>query len=186
MSLLAVSSIILHWLVSSDSDLHSFYLMPTRIWQFSLGGLAAYMSIHSSSIKVKSMMLSNFGYLLGFTLIMIAATQLDETYRYPYWYVMFPTVGTFIVLICHYQNNSYFAHALSIKPMVWLGDRSCSFYLWHWPVILLFDQFEINTGWMRIAMVFLTTLLFSIISYGCLENPIRKFKPQSSFRKQLL
>jgi peptidoglycan/LPS O-acetylase OafA/YrhL len=55
---------------------------------------------------------------------------------------------------------------------IWLGDRSYSFYLWHWPIILVFRDQTWNPVIMFIVILLSTTILAQI-SYQFIEQPIR-------------
>ena len=65
---------------------------------------------------------------------------------------------------------------LELPPLRWIGSRSYSIYLWHWPVFMLtrpgFDL-ELPTIWIRIGQVVLTFVLAEL-SYRWVETPIRR------------
>lgn len=64
---------------------------------------------------------------------------------------------------------------LSLRPLTWLGDRSYSWYLWHWPfIVFAFAWFgpSASVG----AAAALISLLPALASYMWLESPIRSRK----------
>ena len=65
---------------------------------------------------------------------------------------------------------------LGAAPLLWLGLRSYSFYLWHWPVVTLtrpgFDV-SIARG-ILIPLQLLVTLLLAHLSYEYIEQPFRR------------
>lgn len=64
---------------------------------------------------------------------------------------------------------------LSLRPFQWVGRLSYSFYLWHWPILVLAAEaagqnelpFRRNVGWLALA------LLASVATYVAVENPVR-------------
>ncbi|MEZ5472843.1 MAG: acyltransferase family protein [Marinicella sp.] len=183
---LVVLSLILHFSISLNSDLVSFYLMPTRFWQFALGGVIAYIKVTKSYNLTGKNGLNELAYLSGLLLIFGAALILNSSYRYPYWFVIMPTFGTLLVLLAYGGGDTIGGKFLSSKYLVWMGDLSYSFYLWHWPVILLIDQFVIIDAFLRVGLAFVITILCSILSYYLLENPLRKFKSKRPYQEQMV
>ena len=68
--------------------------------------------------------------------------------------------------------------------MRWIGSRSYSIYLWHWPVFMLtrpgFDL-TLPTPWIRIGQVAITFVLAEL-SYRCIETPVRRRGFRASLR----
>jgi peptidoglycan/LPS O-acetylase OafA/YrhL len=65
---------------------------------------------------------------------------------------------------------------LGNRPLVWLGLRSYSFYLWHWPVLAL-TRPELDVSLWRPLLVALqlgATLLLADLSYRYVEQPFRR------------
>lgn len=178
-------SLILHFSLSSYSDLYSFYLMPTRFWQFSLGGIAAYLQLNQNNKQTNTHKLNGFLYGIGLALIIFAAVYLNSGYRYPYVYVLIPSIGSFLLLISYENKGIWLQDLLSKGPMVWLGNLSYSLYLWHWPVILFIEQYDLGSGWVQILFAFSCTLLISTLAYYLVENPIRKLKPNKTYIEQI-
>lgn len=64
---------------------------------------------------------------------------------------------------------------LATKPLVWIGGRSYSIYLWHWPVIV-FSRPQLDTsldGWQLLAFRLALTLVLSELSFRLVETPLR-------------
>ncbi len=63
---------------------------------------------------------------------------------------------------------------MSWRPLVWLGERSYSLYLWHWPVMVILTAER--TGLTGLPLVLLNGAVIAtgtLISYQLVENPIR-------------
>lgn len=64
---------------------------------------------------------------------------------------------------------------LGAPPFVWVGKRSYSIYLWHWPILQL-TRPGVDVHWPRPVLVVFqvgVTLLASDLSYRLIERPIR-------------
>lgn len=64
---------------------------------------------------------------------------------------------------------------LALPPLVWIGVRSYSIYLWHWP-IFIFTRPELDvplTGWPLFVLRIGLTLAAAELSYHFIEQPIR-------------
>lgn len=72
-------------------------------------------------------------------------------------------------------QGTLIARALSAKPLVWLGQRSYSLYLWHYPIIELLTDSNSTTGtpWYMQALMFGLSLLAADLSFRYVEEPIR-------------
>ena len=64
--------------------------------------------------------------------------------------------------------------ALQWRPLVWLGERSYSLYLWHWPLIVVLTPATTGLqGPMLFGMVALAISIATLVSYELVEHPIR-------------
>ena len=65
----------------------------------------------------------------------------------------------------------------------WIGDRSYSIYLWHWPILILLPFFlgsELSTAPKIGALVLI--LVLSELTYRFVENPVRHAKASWTFK----
>jgi peptidoglycan/LPS O-acetylase OafA/YrhL len=68
------------------------------------------------------------------------------------------------------------SYVLGILPLRWIGTRSYSIYLWHWPVFMLTRphlDIPLN-GWPLLALRLVLTIALAEASYRFVETPIRK------------
>jgi peptidoglycan/LPS O-acetylase OafA/YrhL len=63
---------------------------------------------------------------------------------------------------------------LSSRPLVWIGTRSYSLYLWHVPVILLLGPMLPANGWIRVATLAVVSLVLAMLSYAYVESPFSR------------
>jgi peptidoglycan/LPS O-acetylase OafA/YrhL len=169
----------LYW--AQTRPLLSFYMMPSRGWQFALGA-----SVFAYSHRSRLGSPGEFGFLdsttarrlagtLGLILIICSAVMLHGALTYPGYYALFPSVGA--ALLIHAGTGT---EALAVNRMlagrafVWLGDRSYSLYLWHWPVLLLGGAFGLADRPAGIATLIGIAILLAVVSYHWIERPFWK------------
>jgi peptidoglycan/LPS O-acetylase OafA/YrhL len=64
---------------------------------------------------------------------------------------------------------------LSLQPMQWVGARSYSLYLWHWPVLVICARFAGHqlTGLQNTVLLMLIVIA-SMLTYRLVEQPVRR------------
>lgn len=107
-----------------------FFLMPFRIYQFGLGGLLA-------------LLVNNYSQGLRGDIIAIAAVSglilisffVDS--NTPLWVAaVLPAVCS--MLFIYASDSETVKQVFASSPMQWIGKRSYSIYLTHWPIIVLY------------------------------------------------
>ena len=141
----------------------AFYSIWTRAWEMLLGGLVF---ILSQQVKFSTSCRKWLEYL-GFSLIIFSFLYFSPSSQWPGTGVLFPTVGASLVLISN--NDSSILTRTQIAQ--WLGTRSYSIYLWHWPVVVILAYWEIlnNPTWALIGI--LSSVLLGSLSYKLVEVP---------------
>src|SRR3984885_5243991 len=111
----------------------AFYELPARAWEFGLGGLLACAGVSTLRGATASLL----GWL-GLAAILVAAYVLRDGAGFPGWLATIPALGTVAVLSAGPARSPYgVGLLLDSPPMQYLGARSYSWYLWHWPFIVL-------------------------------------------------
>ena len=163
----------------------AFYLMPTRAWQFALGALVflyarrpaavvddALVQTPRSSAAVRIAHATGW---LGLGTILVASLWFGPNMPYPGVRAVLPSIGAAAILLAgSWLPTAGVARILSVRPMQALGRVSYSWYLWHWPVLLLGAQWlGSDTPLDRGALVLLS-LALAVLSYRLVEAPIRR------------
>lgn len=152
--------------------LPAFYLMPTRAWQFALGGLTFMLtSARAVDAARRSGILREAQAWLGLAAILFASCRLNGNQAYPGLWVLLPSLGTAAILSAGIGTR--LAAVLSLRPMQAIGRVSYAWYLWHWPVLLLGATIFVMDAFHRAALVALSLVLASL-SYFFVEAPIRR------------
>lgn len=86
------------------------------------------------------------------------------------------SILTLMVIAACVQPQGMVARALSAEPLVWVGKRSYSIYLWHYPLLLLMNPVaNINdTPWWQYILQVLVVVAVAECSYRFIETPFRK------------
>jgi hypothetical protein len=99
----------------------------------------------------------------------------SETTTFPGPWALAPVIATAFLL--HGGNVTPWAPdaLLRLSPLQWLGSRSYSAYLWHWPVLIitasaLDKKLTVFEG----LVCLMISLALSEFSYRFVENPVRK------------
>ena len=158
----------------------AFYMMPSRGWQFALGALV-FLMVGSPQCQPDASVparrwLPLLGWL-GLAAILLAAFTINGSMPYPGLRALLPTCGAALVLAAGARGaSSGVGRILSWRPMQAIGRVSYSWYLWHWPVLLLGAVLlDATNGWIRLALV-VFSLLLATLSYRYFETPIRHYR----------
>ena len=113
----------------------AFFSLPTRAWQLAVGGLVALTAGQWRRLAALPAAIAGWA---GLALILLACTALDATTRYPGTAALLPVLGTALVIGAGCATPSQgCGRVLAMSPMRAVGRVSYSWYLWHWPVLLL-------------------------------------------------
>ena len=150
----------------------AFFSLPTRAWELAVGGLVALTAGAWRHLPGPSAAAVGWG---GLALIVVTCTQIGEETPYPGTTALLPVLGTALVIGAGCATPGLgVGHFLSKPAMRSIGRLSYSWYLWHWPVLLLapalFDQSLGLAG--RLAMVVVSFGL-AILTLQLIENPAR-------------
>jgi peptidoglycan/LPS O-acetylase OafA/YrhL len=150
----------------------TFYLLPARAWELLTGALLA---LYRPSMKpVSRPALAELASALGLGLILLACFCFDAGTRFPGASALLPCAGTALFLWANESRVTLSGRILSLKPFVFVGLVSYSWYLWHWPAFaylnrIYLDEVPAAVVW---AVVF-GSFLMAILSWRLVETPFR-------------
>lgn len=92
-----------------------------------------------------------------------------------FWYRGGQFVGTILTVLVIYivlGRKTWLSRFLSNPVLKWIGDRSYSIYLWHYPIILLISK-GIKASWWITLIELVLSVVLAELSYRFIETPIR-------------
>jgi len=152
--------------VTSGNPSAAFYLLHTRAWEMLGGGLVFLLADKSTLSARQRRWLETAGLLL----MALTIAVFDKETAWPGWRAVLPVAAAMLVLLAN-RRSPWTASGL---PQ-WLGDRSYSLYLWHWPVYVALVYVELTDSPLAIAVAILVTALFGHWSYVWVENTSRRY-----------
>ncbi|WP_201316561.1 acyltransferase family protein [Dyella sp. EPa41] len=165
--------------VTPRSPQFAFYMMPLRAWEFAAGALiwlyfgngAARATAKAGAVNAIA---THWLGWVGFALIVVAAVSYGGQTSYPGWRALLPVFGATAIIASGWTDSRRgVSCVLSLPWLQVIGRISYSWYLWHWPVLVLG---HVVTGshdpWTRVAEV-LVSLGFAAASYRLIEAPVR-------------
>ncbi len=83
-------------------------------------------------------------------------------------------VALVITAVVQPRSGGLLTHALSWRPLRWVGMISYGLYLWHWPIYLWLDPSRTGlSGMALLALRVVVTFAVAVVSYYLVEWPIR-------------
>ncbi|AAX87447.1 acyltransferase family protein [Haemophilus influenzae] len=154
-----------------------YYLSNLRFPELLVGSLLAIYHNLSAS-KQASKQASNVIAILSTLLLFSCLFLMNNDIAYiPGITLILPCIFTALIIHTTSQNN-IIKLCLSNKVIVFIGKISYSLYLYHWIFIAfayyITGEKQINNQ--SIAIVIILTIIFSVLSYYLIEQPIRKSK----------
>ena len=176
LALIAAVSFALSLVVTYVMPAAAFFSLPTRAWQLAVGGLVALTAGKWRRLSPRAGAITGWA---GLALILLACTQLSATTLYPGIAALFPTLGAALVIGAGCATPAQgCGRVLAVSPMGAIGRISYSWYLWHWPVLVLAPALLGHPLGLaaRLAAALVSGGL-AVLTLRFLENPLRFAAP---------
>jgi len=150
----------------------AYFATTGRAWEFGAGGLLA-MWVARSEAAPNVRSAASWG---GLVLIAVSVFGFTSQTPFPGAAAAVPVVGTLLVIWAGVPRSRFGpGRLLTLPPVTWLGDVSYSFYLWHWPAIVLLP-FIVGTalnGPLRLTILG-ASIVLAWLTKKFVEDPFRK------------
>jgi len=154
----------------------AYFATTTRAWEFAAGGLLALVTRGPSGALARGGPAVRITVAwLGFACIVVAAFGFSDATPFPSLTAGLPVVGALAVIWASApQATGSPTSLLVVRPVQWLGDRSYSVYLWHWPVLVVASFVLGRSADLVERLVVLTvTLVLTEATTRWVERPVR-------------
>jgi peptidoglycan/LPS O-acetylase OafA/YrhL len=159
----------------------AFFHSWSRAWQLGIGGILA-IAFNAGVGQAGGRLLpwlSVMGWV-GLVAIFASIHFLDETMLYPGLPALWPTLAAAAVVaavtlprVTSGDDSWGVGKALSAAPLRWLGARSYSWYLWHWPLLILAEAAYPDLAGVRMIGAS-AALIVAAAMFTFIEDPIRR------------
>jgi peptidoglycan/LPS O-acetylase OafA/YrhL len=104
-----------------------------------------------------------------------ASADLSRTSLFHGWLAACSLAAAVVIAAVAANPSAWYARLLSLSPLVWIGKRSYSLYLWHFPIWIVFSGTVMHdSGFNLWAVRLFLTATISMASYSFVEQPIRR------------
>lgn len=171
LGVITAASLLTSVVLTPRDGIQAFYGLPSRAWEFGLGALAGLLGPGSRSARSRAWGLAGAA---GLAAVAAAAYGLRATDAFPGWIALWPVLGTAAVLIAgRAAPGTGVARWLGAPPLVGLGTLSYSWYLWHWPFLVLGAALVPGLTVAANGALALAALAVAALSYHGVEAPVR-------------
>lgn len=159
-------------IVTREDPNGAFFLLHTRAWEMLAGGLVLLLK---DQLVLSETTRRRIG-LTGLFLIALSIAVFDKHSSWPGALAIVPVMATMMVIFAN-TTLSLTGH----RAAQWLGNRSYSLYLWHWPVCVALVYCELHRAPAAIAAGITLTLILGHCSYIYIESQTKRL-PRTDIR----
>ena len=159
-----------------DYQNFAFYLLPARVWEFAIGGIVG---LAGTTFPSRLQRWAEGLSVLGLALIVCSVAGLNYRTPFPGWAAIFPVFGSAVLIVGMSANEQGFVRRLlAVRPLLFIGVLSYSWYLWHWPLLSIYRIYTLGTQNITAnAMLVSVALALAWLTYVWIEHPIRMRRP---------
>ncbi|MCB8576832.1 acyltransferase [Dorea formicigenerans] len=150
-----------------------YYGTDTRAFSLLFGALLAIMWEYRMVPRRLSASVNMVLGSVSFAALLVMTIAINGSSNF--WYRGGQFVGTILTVLMVYAvsgRKTWLSRFLSNPVLKWIGDRSYSLYLWHYPIILLISKGIKASWWITLIEIVLSVVLAEL-SYRFIETPIR-------------
>ncbi|MGX7029916.1 acyltransferase family protein [Vagococcus zengguangii] len=178
------------WYKPGDIN-RAYYGTDTRIFGLLIGSLTAYLYPYkrlANQLPTKTSQLFDVigtSLLVGLLSFVVFGNEFLSGLYHGGLLIISLVSAILMCLVIH--PDTKLNRLFSTSLLRWIGTRSYSLYLWHYPIIVLMTPMKI-TGIYRVALMFFQVILMFVLaemSYKYVETPFRKRTRGISWQQQL-
>ena len=150
-----------------------YYGTDTRAFSLLFGALLAILWEYQMVPRRLSASVNMVLGSVSFAVLLVMTIAINGSSNF--WYRGGQFWGTILTVLMVYAvsgRKTWLSRFLSNPVLKWIGDRSYSIYLWHYPIILLISKGIKASWWITLIEIVLSVVLAEL-SYRFIETPIR-------------
>lgn len=160
--------------VTRTSASWAYFSLHTRAWEMGLGALVAVSSTWLARMPRRLAELGAAGALIA---VIASAFVFSNATLYPGSAAALPVVGTAVLIACGCGPRRRTERILSEPMLQCLGRISYSWYLWHWPMLVLSPMvLGHSLDWVQRLCVVWLSLATAVLTFFVVEDPARSWK----------
>ncbi|MEV4345459.1 acyltransferase family protein [Actinoplanes sp. NPDC049596] len=150
----------------------AYFGSHTRAWELGIGALVAVAAGRLRRTPKPLAAVLTWG---GLVAVIIAALRFDESTAFPGSAALLPVLGTAAVIAGGTSAEGWGAgRIIGTAPFRFIGKLSYGWYLWHWPVLMIWPLAFMRPSGPTSNLVFAAGALgLAFITYHLVENPVR-------------
>ena len=159
-------------LATAAAPTFAFYELPARAWEFGVGGLFALKPAGAPRLPPRVWI--GLGWL-GLAAVLACGYLLSGGPGFPGWAALVPVLGTATALAAGAElPHRGIGALLDSKPLQYVGARSYSWYLWHWPFLVFAVCLLPGISLAGKVAVATGSLLAAALTFAAVERPVRQ------------
>jgi peptidoglycan/LPS O-acetylase OafA/YrhL len=156
----------------------TYYVMPTRFWEFGAGSIACMLVLLFTN-RIKQLSTASATGVLG---ILVAAMFVPVEHNVIA--TIIAVCATFFCVMTPLPRIGL-AKLLTGRIPLWIGERSYSIYLWHW-VVLTTARWTIGVTIISAPLIVVATFCCAVMSFNWVEQPFRQWAKGVSARSVMI
>ena len=151
----------------------TFYLIPTRAWELLIGASLAFGVVTPPATKP----VSTVAAAIGVVAIVLPIYLYSPNTPFPGLAALPPCIGAALIIYSNQNQRNFVYNMLAFEPFRLVGLISYSWYLWHWPAIIIVTYYlDRNVTSLEGVVVVLVSFILACFSFNFIETPVRRRK----------
>lgn len=172
-AVIAAATLVLAEYGNAIAPTATFFLSPTRAWEFLAGALLALNAVP----PVRARWLGVAMVTAGLALVVASGLLLRADMGFPGMLAIPPVLGTAMIIHGAPAGRGTPASLLfTWRPVLYTGLISYSLYLWHWPVLVFAEHYVLRRPLAAAETAGLIGMAaaLAVLSYHLVEEPFRR------------
>lgn len=150
--------------LTANQPAAAFFKLESRAWEMLAGAM-----VFVCGRAPVSNLAKQIASWLGLGMIMASVVYFTPESQWPGWAALLPVCGAALVLLAHNERSAWTGCKLS----QWLGERSYSIYLWHWPLVVVSTYYGIGSHPLWALSGIALSIFLGHLSYLFVEETTR-------------